>query len=241
MPRRISIASYTIPLVAGIDEAGRGCLAGPVYAAAVILDKHHGIRGLDDSKKLRPAERDGLFDLIQQRAVAFAIARAELEEIERLNILHATMLAMQRAVAALQPAPLHCLVDGNRLPKLDCSAEAVVEGDAIHAPIMAASILAKVARDREMERLDLEYPGYGFAKHKGYGTADHLAALRRLGVSAQHRMSFAPCKQMELPGIGSGESGIVKSDSAPRRFALSSIRQHHLRFPIPDFPFPFQK
>ncbi|MFT4045461.1 MAG: ribonuclease HII [Solimonas sp.] len=199
MPRRISIASYTVPLVAGIDEAGRGCLAGPVYAAAVILGKGHGIRGLDDSKKLRPAERESLFEQIRRRAVAFAIARAELEEIERLNILHATMLAMQRAVAALQPAPLHCLVDGNRLPpQLPCGAEAVVDGDAIHAPIMAASILAKVARDREMQRLDADYPGYGFARHKGYGTPDHLAALRRLGVCALHRLSFAPCAQPDL-------------------------------------------
>ncbi|MGH8444060.1 MAG: ribonuclease HII [Solimonas sp.] len=198
MPRRISISSYTVSLVAGIDEAGRGCLAGPVYAAAVILDKGHGIRGLDDSKKLKAAEREALFERIQQRAVAFAIARAELDEIERLNILHASMLAMRRAVEALNPAPLHCLVDGNRLPALSCSAEAVVEGDAIHAPIMAASILAKVARDREMERLDAEYPGYGFARHKGYGTPDHLAALRRLGVCAIHRMSFAPCAQPDL-------------------------------------------
>ena len=199
MPRRVSIASYTVPLVAGIDEAGRGCLAGPVYAAAVILDGRHGIRGLDDSKKLKAAERDRLFDLIQQRAVAFAIARAELDEIERLNILHATMLAMQRAVAALQPAPLQCLVDGNRLPPmLPCPATAVVDGDAIHAPIMAASILAKVARDREMQRLDVEYPGYGFAQHKGYGTPDHLQALRRLGVCALHRLSFAPCAQPDL-------------------------------------------
>ena len=198
MPRRVSIASYTVPLVAGIDEAGRGCLAGPVYAAAVILAKDHGIRGLDDSKKLKPAARDSLFEQIQHRAVAFAIARAELDEIERLNILHAAMLAMRRAVEALQPAPQHCLVDGNRLPVWSFSAEAVVDGDAIHAPIMAASILAKVARDREMQRLDADYPGYGFAQHKGYGTPDHLAALRRLGVCALHRMSFAPCRQREL-------------------------------------------
>lgn len=199
MPRRVSIASYRVPLVAGIDEAGRGCLAGPVYAAAVILGEAHGIRGLDDSKKLRPAVRETLFEQIQQRAIAFAIARAELDEIERLNILHATMLAMRRAVEALTPAPLHCLVDGNRLPVWSFSAEAVVDGDAIHAPIMAASILAKVARDREMTRLDVEHPGYGFAKHKGYGTADHLVALRQLGVSAIHRLGFAPCSQPDLP------------------------------------------
>lgn len=186
-------------LVAGLDEAGRGSLAGPVYAAAVILQKGHGIRGLDDSKKLKPAEREKLFDRIQKRAVAFAVARAELEEIDRLNILHASMLAMRRAVEALQPAPLHCLVDGDRLPPgLPCSGEAVIGGDGLHASIMAASILAKVARDREMRRLDEEYPGYGFAQHKGYGTPDHLAALRRLGVCPLHRMSFAPCAQREL-------------------------------------------
>ncbi|HEY9547713.1 MAG TPA: ribonuclease HII [Solimonas sp.] len=198
MPRRVAIASYRLPLVAGIDEAGRGCLAGPVYAAAVILAKGHGIRGLDDSKKLKATVRETLFEQIQSRAVAFAIARAELAEIETLNILHATMLAMRRAVEALNPAPLHCLVDGNRLPVWSFSAEAVVEGDAIHAPIMAASILAKVARDREMQRLDADHPGYGFAQHKGYGTPEHLDALRRLGPSAIHRMSFAPCKQRDL-------------------------------------------
>lgn len=198
MPRRVAISTYTVALVAGIDEAGRGCLAGPVYAAAVILDKNHGIRGLDDSKQLKPAVREDLFEQIQRRAVAYAIARAELDEIERLNILHASMLAMQRAVEALNPAPRHCLVDGNRLPVLACSAEAVVEGDAIHAPIMAASILAKVARDREMQRLDAEFPGYGFAQHKGYGTPVHLEALRRLGPCTIHRMSFAPCAQADL-------------------------------------------
>lgn len=205
MPRRVSIASYRVPLVAGIDEAGRGCLAGPVYAAAVILDAKHGIRGLDDSKKLPPEAREDLFGKIQRRAVAYAIARAEIEEIDRLNILHASLLAMRRAVEALSPAPLHCLVDGNRLPAWGYSAEAVVDGDAIHAPIMAASILAKVARDREMRRLDAEYPGYGFAQHKGYGTPEHVQALRRLGVCALHRMSFAPCAQRELFDTGAFE------------------------------------
>lgn len=170
-------------------------MAGPVYAAAVILDPGHGIRGLDDSKKLKAPERDALFDKIQRRARAFAIARAELHEIETLNILHASMLAMQRAVAQLQPAPLLCLVDGNRLPReLPCPGQAVIGGDGLHAAIMAASILAKVARDREMQRLDVEYPGYGFARHKGYGTPDHLSALRRLGLSPLHRLGFAPCQ-----------------------------------------------
>jgi ribonuclease HII len=199
MTRRIPMSSYTVSLVAGVDEAGRGCLAGPVYAAAVILEPNHGIRGLDDSKKLKASEREKLFDKIQSRARAFAIARAELDEIESLNILHASMLAMQRAVEALQPLPLLCLIDGNRLPKrLPCPGEAVIGGDGLHAPIMAASILAKVARDREMRRLDAEYPGYGFAQHKGYGTPEHLLALRSLGVSPQHRMGFGPCMQPDL-------------------------------------------
>lgn len=195
MKRRIQPSSYSVSLVAGVDEAGRGCLAGPVYAAAVILDPGHGIRGLDDSKKLKAAERDALFDKIQRRARAFAIARAELHEIETLNILHASMLAMQRAVSQLQPTPQLCLIDGNRLPRdLPCPGQAVVGGDGLHAAIMAASILAKVARDREMQRLDVEYPGYGFARHKGYGTPDHLSALRRLGLSPLHRLGFAPCQ-----------------------------------------------
>jgi ribonuclease HII len=199
MKRRISLSTYTVSLVAGVDEAGRGCLAGPVYAAAVILEPGHGIRGLDDSKKLKASEREKLFDKIQHRARAFAIARAELDEIESLNILHASMLAMQRAIEALQPAPLHCLIDGNRLPRqLPCPGEAVIGGDGIHAAIMAASILAKVARDREMQRLDREYPGYGFAQHKGYGTVEHLLALRTLGVSPQHRMGFGPCMRPDL-------------------------------------------
>ncbi|MDB5968971.1 MAG: ribonuclease [Hydrocarboniphaga sp.] len=204
MKRRIPLSSYTVsltvPLVAGVDEAGRGCLAGPVYAAAVILEPGHGINGLDDSKKLKPIERERLFDRIQNRARAFAIARAELGEIESLNILHASMLAMQRAVEALQPAPLLCLIDGNCLPRrLPCAAEAVIGGDGIHEAIMAASILAKVARDREMLRLDAEYPGYGFARHKGYGTPQHLAALSALGASPVHRMGFGPCRKLVEP------------------------------------------
>lgn len=194
MPAQLPIFAPAESRIAGLDEAGRGCLAGPVYAAAVILPPGCVIDGLDDSKKLSAARRARLFDDIQAVALAFAIARAEVEEIEQLNILHASMLAMQRAAAALDPVPTHCLIDGNRLPRvLPCSAEAVIGGDAIHAPIMAASILAKVARDREMLRLDAEHPGYGFAQHKGYGTPVHLAALRRLGPSPQHRMGFAPC------------------------------------------------
>ena len=235
-PTVLTVATPSLRLVAGLDEAGRGCLAGPVYAGAVILGPRHGIRGLDDSKKLKAAERDRLFDKIQQRAVAFAIAYATVEEIERLNILHASMLAMQRAAEALSPVPHHCLVDGNRLPKLFCSADAVIGGDGIHSSIMAASILAKVARDREMERLDAEYPGYGFAKHKGYGTPMHLQALKALGVCVHHRMGFAPCAGQltllpgiaEKPGIGNGESGIVEAKTL-----ASAVTIPDSRFPIP--------
>jgi len=235
MPRRISIATYTVSLVAGLDEAGRGCLAGPVYAAAVILDKNHRIRGLDDSKQLAPAAREALFDKIQRRAVAYAIARAEIDEIERLNILHASMLAMQRAAAALNPAPLHCLVDGNRLPTLSCSAEAVIEGDAIHAPIMAASILAKVARDREMARLDAAHPGYGFAQHKGYGTPQHLQALRSLGPCAIHRMRFGPVAQLELPGLG---EALAESAAPTPESRVPSPESRLLRAPSPESRWP---
>lgn len=184
--------------IAGIDEAGRGCLAGPVFAAAVILPADHGIVGLDDSKQLSAAQRERLLPMIQQGALAFAIATASVEEIDRLNILQANLLAMRRAVAALGITPTLCLVDGNIDPKCGLPTRCVVGGDALHAEIMAASILAKVARDAEMLRLDAEHPGYGFAQHKGYGTAQHLAALRRLGPSTVHRMSFAPCTQATL-------------------------------------------
>lgn len=219
MKRRISLSTYTVSLVAGVDEAGRGCLAGPVYAAAVILEPGHGIRGLDDSKKLGADQRERLFDKIQRRARGYAIARAELDEIYRLNILHASMLAMQRAVEALQPAPLLCLIDGNRLPKrLPCPAETVIGGDGLHAAIMAASILAKVARDREMRRLDAEYPGYGFAQHKGYGTPDHLSALRALGVSPLHRLGFGPCMQPDLFGSESAIEAALGSALVANEF-----------------------
>ncbi|HWU69637.1 MAG TPA: ribonuclease HII [Stenotrophobium sp.] len=184
--------------VAGVDEAGRGCLAGPVYAAAVILADDHGIDGLNDSKKLGAAARNRLFDRIQAQALACCIARAEPSEIDRINILQASLLAMQRAVAGLPVRPLQALVDGNQPPRLDCTVTTVIGGDALHPCIMAASILAKVARDREMLRLDVEFPGYGLARHKGYGTALHLQALRKLGPSAIHRMSFAPCAQAVL-------------------------------------------
>lgn len=185
-------------LIAGVDEAGRGCLAGPVYAAAVILAPDHGITGLNDSKKLSAAAREKLFGRIQSQAVAWSIARAEPQEIDRINILQASLLAMQRAVETLSVAPREARVDGNQSPKLRCKVTTVIDGDAIHQEIMAASILAKVARDREMQRLDAEYPGYGLAQHKGYGTAVHMRALRELGPTVIHRMSFAPCAQVAL-------------------------------------------
>lgn len=185
-------------LIAGIDEAGRGCLAGPVVAAAVILPADHGLLGLNDSKQLSAAAREKLFPQIQQRALAWAIASASVAEIDRLNILQANFLAMRRAVSALELTPALCRVDGNQDPRLGLPTALVVGGDALHAEIMAASILAKVARDRLLVELDVQYPGYGFAQHKGYGTAAHLAALRRLGPCVEHRMSFAPCAQRPL-------------------------------------------
>lgn len=179
--------------IAGIDEAGRGCLAGPVYAAAVILRPGAAIPGLNDSKKLTAPRREALHGAITAVALACAVARAEVEEIDRLNIEKASHLAMQRAVRALSLQPAACWVDGNRAPDFGLPVRTIVGGDAIEPSIMAASILAKVARDREMQRLDATHPGYGFAKHKGYGTAEHLRALASQGVSVIHRMSFAPC------------------------------------------------
>ena len=181
--------------IAGVDEVGRGCLAGPVHAAAVILPHGHGIEGLRDSKQLSAAQREALAPLIQTRALTWAIGSASVEEIDRLNILRATFLAMQRAVAALAPLPTLCRIDGNQRPTLtiEVEIEMKIGGDASEESIMAASILAKVARDAELVRLDAEHGGYGFAQHKGYGTPLHLAALARQGPSAVHRMSFAPC------------------------------------------------
>lgn len=186
-------------LVCGIDEAGRGPLAGTVVAAAVILDPARPIAGLNDSKKLSEKKRDALAVLIRERAVAWCIASASVEEIDRLNILHATMLAMQRAVAGLAVQPISALVDGNRCPKLDVPAEAVVKGDGKIASIAAASILAKTARDAEMLELHVQYPMYGFDKHMGYPTAAHFAALAAHGASPVHRRSFGPvAKQLSL-------------------------------------------
>ncbi len=182
-------------LVAGVDEVGRGPLCGAVVTAAVILDPARPIEGLNDSKKLTEARREALFPLIQERALAWCIARAEVEEIDRLNILHATMLAMQRAVAGLSTQPTLVLVDGNRCPLLPMRSEPVVKGDSRVPAIAAASILAKVARDREMLELDQQYPGYGIAGHKGYPTPVHLAALRELGATPIHRRSFGPVRK----------------------------------------------
>ena len=179
-------------LIAGVDEAGRGPLAGPVVAAAVILDELKPIKGLDDSKKLTAKKRDQLYDEIRAKAVCCVVAEASVEEIDRLNILQATMLAMRRAVEGLRLRPHLVLVDGNCLPVLSMRAQAIVKGDATVAAISAASILAKVHRDRWCQAFDLEYPDYGFAQHKGYGTALHLAALRAHGACPQHRKSFRP-------------------------------------------------
>jgi ribonuclease HII len=190
------LAEIADPMAAGVDEAGRGPLAGPVYAAAVILDPAHPVPGIGDSKALTASGRESLELLIKERALAWAVAHADVEEIDRLNILHATMLAMQRAVAALPLPPSRVLVDGNRCPEFDYPAHAVVDGDARVVAIAAASILAKVARDREMVALDERYPGYGFSRHKGYATAEHRQALRLLGPSPVHRRGFAPVRDL---------------------------------------------
>lgn len=182
----------TAGLMAGVDEAGRGPLAGPVVAAAVILDDLQPIVGLNDSKKLTAKRRVQLFDEIRARALCFSIAEATVQEIDQLNILQATMLAMKRAVEGLRLKPQRVLVDGNRLPTLGILAEAIVQGDALVPAISAASILAKVHRDRLCEEMHERYPVYGLDQHKGYGTAQHLAALQVHGPADCHRMTFAP-------------------------------------------------
>jgi ribonuclease HII len=182
-------------LVAGVDEAGRGPLAGPVVAAAVILDELQPIQGLADSKKLGARRRERLFDEIRAKALCSCIAQASVEEIDTLNILQATLLAMRRAVEGLRLKPTKVLVDGNRLPVLTIQAEAIVRGDATVKAISAASILAKVHRDRLCLELHAQHPQYGFDAHKGYATAEHLAALREHGACAQHRRSFAPVRE----------------------------------------------
>lgn len=183
-------------LIAGVDEAGRGPLAGPVYAAAVILDPARPIAGLADSKKLSAARRERLAREIREQALAWAIASSSVEEIDRLNILRASLLAMQRAVEALQVQPEEILVDGLHVPQVGMAARPVVKGDATVAAISAASILAKTARDAELLRLDALYPEYGLARHKGYPTAAHLAALRVHGVNEIYRRSYAPVRRL---------------------------------------------
>jgi ribonuclease HII len=184
-------------LIAGVDEAGRGPLAGPVVVAAVILDPHRPIDGLNDSKKLSEAKRDALYPLIVERALAHCVVVIEVEEIDRLNIFQATMAGMSRAVKGLSLLASEAWIDGNHLPKdLPCPGRAIIGGDALEPAISAASILAKVSRDRLMVAMETQHPGYGFATHKGYGTPAHLAALERLGPCLQHRRSFAPVKQM---------------------------------------------
>ncbi len=183
-------------LIAGVDEVGRGPLVGAVVTAAVILDPKNPIIGLTDSKKLSEKKRLLLAEEIKQKALAWSLGRAEAHEIDELNILHATMLAMQRAVKSLKIRPHFVLVDGNRIPALDMPAQAVVKGDLLVAEISAASILAKVARDQEMRELDQQFPQYEFAKHKGYPTKLHLQKLAELGALPQHRCSFAPVRKL---------------------------------------------
>jgi ribonuclease HII len=185
------------PLIAGVDEAGRGPLAGPVISAVVILNPKKRILGLRDSKLLTWQKRESLFEQIINKALDFAIGRAEVEEIDEFNILQATFLSMQRAVAKLKLIPELVLIDGNRCPKLPYPCEAIVDGDDKIKEISAASILAKVTRDREMAELAKKYPGYGFAKHKGYGTEEHVKALKKLGPCAIHRRSFYPVRARE--------------------------------------------
>ena len=188
------------PAIAGVDEVGRGCLAGPVFAAAVILGRGSRIVGLNDSKRLRAGQRVILAEEVRATCVAWSIGRAEVEEIDQINILQATFLAMRRAVGALSHPAQICWVDGNQDPGLGLPLRLIVGGDALEPCIMAASILAKVERDQEMQRLAIQYPEYGFEQHKGYGTPAHLAALRRFGASPLHRLSFAPCAEAMARG-----------------------------------------
>ena len=201
VPEQLGLRFDFIGLIAGVDEAGRGPLAGPVVAAAVILDDLKPIKGLNDSKKLSASTRERLFDEIRAKALCCAIAEATVEEIDTLNILQATLLAMRRAVEGLRLKPGKVLIDGNRLPVLKIAAEAIVGGDAKVKAISAASILAKVHRDRLCLLLHEQHPLYGFAGHKGYPTPEHLAALREHGACAHHRRSFAPVRDVLLVGL----------------------------------------
>jgi len=198
--RKVALQWSVNGLIAGVDEAGRGPLAGPVVAAAVILDDLQPIKGLADSKQLSTRKRERLYDEIRAKALCCAVAQASVQEIDELNILQATLLAMRRAVEGLRLTPKLVLVDGNRLPLLPMRAEAIVKGDALVAAISAASILAKVTRDRWCVEVDQRYPAYGFARHKGYGTALHLAALQAHGACPEHRTSFRPVTEV-LRGV----------------------------------------
>jgi ribonuclease HII len=203
--------AWAVPgLVAGVDEAGRGPLAGPVFAAAVILDELRPIQGLADSKALTARRREKLYDEIRAHALCCAIASASVEEIDRLNILQATLLAMRRAVEGLRLLPHRVVVDGNRTPALKMTVAAIVKGDAKVAAISAASILAKVERDRLCDTLHVQHPDYGFSTHKGYPTPAHLAALQRHGPCAAHRLSFAPVRAAQgvAQGVAQGESDV---------------------------------
>ncbi|HEY9132764.1 MAG TPA: ribonuclease HII [Dyella sp.] len=207
MPRKRRTVTDLDPslLVAGVDEAGRGPLAGPVVVAAVILDGSRPIRGLNDSKQLNEARRETLYARIVERALAWSVIFVEREEIDRINIFQATMQGMTRALLGLHATPGYALIDGNRLPKqLPCPARAIVGGDASEPAICAASIIAKVSRDRHMVELDARYPGYGFARHKGYSVPEHFEALNRLGPCEAHRRSFAPVRDLLDPSSLSG-------------------------------------
>ena len=188
-------------IVAGVDEAGRGPLAGPVVVAAVVLNPDRPIDGLDDSKKLNEKRREELFPLIIERSLAWSVVAIEPAEIDRINILQATLLGMKQAVEQLLPLPSLALIDGNQAPQLDCTVRTIVQGDSLEPAISAASILAKVTRDRLMKKLHIDYPDYGFDRHKGYPTADHLARLARYGPCPIHRRSFAPVRKVTAGGL----------------------------------------
>lgn len=205
----------TARLIAGVDEVGRGPLAGDVVAAVVILHQDHGIVGLADSKQLTPERREELYEEIKTRATAFAVARASVAEIDRINILQASLLAMRRAVAALRHKPEFIYVDGNRCPRWSYISEAVIQGDSRIASIAAASIMAKVTRDREMQVLDATYPGYGLARHKGYSTKFHLQALQKLGPCPIHRRTFAPVAE----SLANTAVLVAKDDNLPVRLS----------------------
>jgi len=191
----VFVCNYKGSLLAGVDEVGRGPLAGAVVAAAVILDPASPIEGLNDSKKLTEKKRERLSKEIKEKALSWALGRAEVEEIDEINILQASLLAMKRAIEALPVTPEYALIDGNKCPDINVACEAVIKGDSRVAAISAASILAKVSRDHEMIELDQQYPGYGLAKHKGYPTAVHMKALKEQGVSNIHRRSFRPVRE----------------------------------------------